>query len=239
LTIASAGTITLYTVDLHLDYSTAQTLIIANSLSNHMHGEVVSYNQTTGALVIDLNKKTGSGTFSSWEINLDGAVGIQGIQGVTGATGATGAQGPQGIQGIQGDIGVTGPTGPTGPTGATGATGSIGPTGATGATGPEGGTTTLTTKGDILTRSSSGLARQGVGTNGYFLKADSAETTGLIWATIPSVSILDDVGDVTITSATSGQVLQWNGSAWINATVSSDVMTDTRNAALILMDIGA
>jgi hypothetical protein len=45
--------------------------------------------------------------------------------------------------------------------------------------------------------------------------------------------------DVVLTSPTDGQVLQWNGSSWINATVSSDVMTDTRNAALILMDIGA
>ena len=35
-----------------------------------------------------------------------------------------------------------------------------------------------------------------------------------------AVSVLDNVGDVTITSAASGQLLQWNGSAWINATVS-------------------
>ena len=61
-------------------------------------------------------------------------------------------------------------------------TGPIGATGATGATGAEGGTTTLTTKGDILTRDASALARQGVGTNGYFLKADSTQTTGLIWS---------------------------------------------------------
>ena len=54
-----------------------------------------------------------------------------------------------------------------------------------------------------------------------------------------AVTALDNVGDVTITSASSGQVLQWNGSAWINATVSSDVMTDAKNAALIIMDIGA
>ena len=40
-------------------------------------------------------------------------------------------------------------------------------------------------------------------------------------------------------SATSGQVLQWNGSAWINATVSTDIMTDSKNAALLTMDIGA
>ena len=78
------------------------------------------------------------------------------------------------------------------------------------------GTTTLTTKGDLLSRSSGGLARLGVGTNGYFLKANSAAATGLEWGAIPSVSILDDVGDVTITSATSGDILKWNGSAWVN-----------------------
>lgn len=65
-----------------------------------------------------------------------------------------------------------------GPTGATGATGAKGDTGATG---PEGGSTTLTTKGDILTRSSSALARLPVGTDTYILSADSAETTGLKW----------------------------------------------------------
>ena len=99
---------------------------------------------------------------------------------------------------------------------------------------------TINAKGDLLAGTADNtVGRLGVGTNGYFLKADSAETTGLVWAAIPSVSILDDVGDVTITSAASGQVLQWNGSAWINATVSSDVMTDSKNAALIIMDIGA
>jgi hypothetical protein len=77
------------------------------------------------------------------------------------------------------------------------------------------------------------------GSNGTFLKANSATATGLEWASIPAINTLDDVGDVTITSASSGQVLQWNGTAWINATVSSDVMTDAKNAALIIMDIGA
>ena len=78
------------------------------------------------------------------------------------------------------------------------------------------GTTTLTTKGDLLSRSSGGLARLGVGTNGYFLKANSATATGLEWGAIPTVSILDDVGDVIITSATSGDILKWNGSNWVN-----------------------
>jgi hypothetical protein len=74
-----------------------------------MHGDVVSYNQTTGALVVDLQHKSGSGTYSSWEINLQGAVGVAGPQGPTGATGATGAQGPQGIQGNTGVVTATAP----------------------------------------------------------------------------------------------------------------------------------
>ena len=41
----------------------------------------------------------------------------------------------------------------------------------------------LTTKGDILSRTSSALARLGVGANGTVLTAASGETTGLIWAT--------------------------------------------------------
>jgi hypothetical protein len=109
LTIAASGTITAITNDLGLDYSTAQTVILAYDLSNHMHGEVVSYNQTTGALVVDLKHKDGSGTYSSWEINLQGAVGVAGPQGPTGATGATGPQGPQGIQGNTGVVTATAP----------------------------------------------------------------------------------------------------------------------------------
>jgi len=72
--------------------------------------------------------------------------------------------------------------------------------------------------------------------NGQFLKWNG---TAWVNAAIPVINNLDDIGDVTITSAAAGQTIQWNGSAWVNATVSSDVMTDTRNAAIILMDIGA
>jgi hypothetical protein len=40
--------------------------------SNHMHGEVTSYNAATGALVVDIKTHTGSGTYSAWTLNLDG-----------------------------------------------------------------------------------------------------------------------------------------------------------------------
>ena len=47
----------------------------------------------------------------------------------------------------------------------------------------------LTTKGDILSRSSSALARLGVGSNGKVLTAASGETTGLEWATPTSYDV--------------------------------------------------
>jgi hypothetical protein len=125
LTIAANGNVTLITVDKGLDYSVAQTVIIAYDLNNHMHGDVVSYNGTTGSLVVALKNKSGSGTYSSWQVNLDGAVGIEGPQGPTGATGATGAQGPQGIQGVAGATGATGAAGTNGTNGTNGTSGVV------------------------------------------------------------------------------------------------------------------
>lgn len=98
----------------------------------------------------------------------------------------------------------------------------------------------INAKGDLLVGTADNTVnRLAVGTDGYFLKANSATSTGLEWASIPTINSLDDVGDVSVSGVSNGQVLQWNGSAWVGATVSSDVMTDTRNAALIIMDIGA
>lgn len=59
--------------------------------------------------------------------------------------------------------------------------GAQGPAGANGANGADG-SAPLTTKGDLLTRSSTTATRLGVGTNGQVLVADSAEVTGLKWA---------------------------------------------------------
>ena len=42
---------------------------------------------------------------------------------------------------------------------------------------------------------------------------------------------MNDIDNVTITSATSGEYLQWNGSAWVNAAVEAfDTQTQTTTA---------
>jgi hypothetical protein len=109
--------------------------------------------------------------------------------------GATGAAGPTGATGTAATVTVGTTT--TGTAGSTAAVtnsgtssaavlnftiprGDTGATGATGATGPEGGTSTLTTKGDLLGRTSTAVARIPVGgTDGLSLVTDSAQTTGL------------------------------------------------------------
>jgi hypothetical protein len=93
-------------------------------------------------------------------------------------------------------------------------------------------------KGDILVATSdNNVERLPVGTDGFFLKANSSASAGIEWASIPTINALDDVGDVSASAPTTGYFLQWNGSAWVPAAVSADVMTDSKNAAIITMDI--
>lgn len=66
--IVSTGTLT-FTVWADLAYTPQQDVIIAYDSSNHMHWSVVSYSGTT--LVVDIQHKTWSGTYTSWVINLD------------------------------------------------------------------------------------------------------------------------------------------------------------------------
>lgn len=127
------------TVSTNLAYTTQQPVVIAYDASNHMHGVVTSYNAATGALVVDVQNHTGSGTYSAWTINLEGAAGIQGPQGPAGPAGPTGPQGATGPAGPQGAQGIQGVQGPIGPQGIQGDVGPQGPQGPAGPGLPTGG----------------------------------------------------------------------------------------------------
>ena len=64
----------------------------------------------------------------------------------------------------------------------------------------------------------------GIETDTLKMKLGNGSTAwnSLSYYAVPSI---DDIGDVTITSASSGQFLKWNGSAWVNDAV--DLGTDT------------
>ena len=154
------------TVSTNLAYSPGNSVLVAdnsNPLVNNFEARVISYDSTTGVIVLDTITNF-NGSFSGVTVagvNLDAIDGPRGPTGPTGADstvpGPTGADstvpGPTGPTGadstVPGPTGadstVPGPTGPTGadstvpgPTGPTGADSTVpGPTGPTGPTGAD------------------------------------------------------------------------------------------------------
>jgi hypothetical protein len=61
-----------FTIGTGLSYTPTQNITISFDASNHMHGEVLTYNSGTGVLTVDINHKTGSGTYTSWVVNVGG-----------------------------------------------------------------------------------------------------------------------------------------------------------------------
>ncbi len=64
------------TIGTGLSYSPQQDLVISetsNPTNRHMHARVTSYNSGTGVLVVNVISHTGSGTYSSWVVNVGGA----------------------------------------------------------------------------------------------------------------------------------------------------------------------
>ena len=74
------------TVAAGLAYTSQQDITVAYDAAHHMHGIVVSYNSTTGAMVFDVNSHTGSGTYTQWTVNVGGIT--SGVTSVAGRTGA-------------------------------------------------------------------------------------------------------------------------------------------------------
>jgi hypothetical protein len=60
------------TVGTGLSYTPTQNVTISYDASNHMHGEVLTYNSGTGVMTVDVNHNTGSGTYAAWTVNVGG-----------------------------------------------------------------------------------------------------------------------------------------------------------------------
>lgn len=135
-TTFTLGTSTTLTIGTGLAYTPAQDIIISYDVNNHQICTVVSYNSGTGALVIGPPVTViGSGTYSSWIVNLNGAAGGDGSSGTSGANGSSGTSGvngPQGVQGLQGIAGSNGTSGSSGVSGTSGISGSSGSSGSSG-----------------------------------------------------------------------------------------------------------
>jgi hypothetical protein len=63
------------TVGTGLSYSRQQDITVSYNTANHMHGTVLTYDSATGVMTFDSNTHSGSGTYSSWEVNVGGVAG--------------------------------------------------------------------------------------------------------------------------------------------------------------------
>ena len=67
------------------------------------------------------------------------------------------------------------------------------------------------------------------GTSGQFIQTNGSGT--LSFQSIPTINTLNDVRNVTVSSAASGEVLSWDGSAWVNSVLEAfDTQTHTTTA---------
>jgi hypothetical protein len=62
------------TVGTGLSYTPQQDVVIAYDAANHMHAQVLTYNSGTGVMTVDVRSHSGSGTFTSWTVNVGGTV---------------------------------------------------------------------------------------------------------------------------------------------------------------------
>lgn len=75
-----------FTTNTNLQFAAGSqvTLTATSDLSKYMSGQVTAYNQSTGAITINVTSTVGSGTFSSWSLTLSGAAGATGADGADG-----------------------------------------------------------------------------------------------------------------------------------------------------------
>ena len=98
----------------------------------------------------------------------------------------------------------------------------------------------LTTKGDIIARSSTAPVRVGVGTNGQVLTADSTATAGVAWATPTTLNLTFNAQTGTTYTLVSGDVnklVTLSNSSAITVTVPNGVFTSGQQ--INLQQIGA
>ena len=149
----------------------------------------------------------------------DGDDGVNGAPGLAGAIGPMGPQGPAGLNGVDGangingedgDDGINGTPGAAGLNGAQGAKGDTGAMGIQGETGPQG---IKGDKGDTGIKGDKGDTGLKGDTGDQGIQGDKGDTGQK--GDIGSQGIQGDKGDGFSNGTAAGQLMYWNGSAWV------------------------
>jgi hypothetical protein len=225
-TLGSGGTITVGT---GLAYSVAQDILISYNISNHQVSMVSSYNPVTGVLVFTSpSEVTGSGTYSSWLVNLSGAAGGNGTSGTSGANGTSGVNGTSGTSGSTGTSGTSGSTGTSGSSGTSGTSGTSGINGSSGTAGITG------------TAGTSGVSPTLPTSISYGLFAQTANSTIITNTTAESSLINGGVGTLTIPANgfSVGDSFRAVFGGVINADNNQTIRIRVKAGSIILLDSG-
>jgi hypothetical protein len=181
-----------FNISLNKEFNTNDFVKVAHDGNNYITGRVVSYNPSTGALVVEPYEVVGSGTYSSWNVSLTGFNGSAGTSGSSGTSGTTGTSGSTGTSGTSGTAATTGTDGSSATSGSSGKAGSSATSGNSGSsgtsassgtagtTGTDGSSGSSATSGTAGTDGSSGTTGSSgaTGTSGSSGTSGSAGTTG-------------------------------------------------------------
>ena len=193
-----------FVVETGLSWTTGQTAIVtdASNDANYMAGEVTAYNSANGNFTVNVTVVGGSGTKSSWVVNLSGEVGAAGSSGTSGTSGTT----PfpySGSADISGSLTVTGSNAPAvRVSGSTTLTGSLFTSGSN------------ITTGSFIVSGSNTLS-------GSFLQSGSTQITG---STLLSGSLLLTGSSALALRVTGSTAL--TGSLFVSGTVSGSFIGD-------------
>jgi hypothetical protein len=228
-TLQAPGATGTITVGLGLAYSVAQSIIIAYDANNHNEAEVTSYDPLTGSISFIVFRLTGSGTYSVWSVNIDGASGGDGSSGSSGTSGTSATAGTSGTTGSSGSSGTSGTTGTSGSSGSSGTSaidgtnGTSGTAGTTGTSGSSGTSGTTGTSGSSGTSGTSATNGTG-GTSGTSGSSGTSGTTGTSGTSATSgTSGTSATSGTTGTSGTSGT----NGTGGTSGTSGSSATSGT------------
>ena len=75
-----------FTITTGLFFKPFDFIQLSHDADNYIIGQVVSYDNSTGALVITPSFFQGSGTYTTWNASLTGAVGSSGTAGTSGSS---------------------------------------------------------------------------------------------------------------------------------------------------------
>jgi hypothetical protein len=232
-TTFTLGVTTTIVVEPGLAYTPAQDIIITYNVGNHQTCTVVSYDINTGVMVIGGPVTVvGSGTYSSWTVNLDGAAGgdgSSGTSGTSGLSGSSGTTGTSGSSGVSGSSGTSGTTGTSGSSGINGATGTSGTSGSSGSSGSAG------------TSGSSGTSPTLPGSANYGLFAQTANSTIITNTTTESSLINGGVGTLTVPANgfSVGDSFRAVFGGLVTATNNQTIRVRVKSGSVIFLDSGA